>query len=166
MTRAKHGLTRTPEHRAWLAMKNRCHNPRGEKFKYYGGRGIVVCDRWRNSFLDFLADMGPRPSSKHSLDRKEVNGNYEPSNCRWASKLEQVRNTRSNVVAIINGERVHITDASRNLGMCRSSIKERMKKGWSIERAFTEPKSAHAIARGCTRFNSLEQQQAEARKLK
>lgn len=155
-----HGRTKTPEHRAWLAMKNRCYNERGETFKYYGGRGISVCARWLDSFDNFLADMGPRPTSRHSLDRIDVDGNYERGNCRWATQLVQVRNTTSNVAAIIDGERVLITDASQRLGLSRSSIRDRIKKGWSIERAFTEPRG------GSTQFRSLLDQQIEAMKLK
>lgn len=85
---------RTAEYRAWAAMKTRCYNPKIIHFEHYGGRGITVCDRWLNSFENFLADMGERPSSKHTLDRKEVNGNYSPENCCWATKTEQSRNQR------------------------------------------------------------------------
>jgi hypothetical protein len=83
-----------PESTVWGAMKRRCYNKNSPEYKYYGARGITVCERWRKSFSDFYADMGPRPSPKHSIDRIDVNGNYEPSNCRWATQLIQSRNTR------------------------------------------------------------------------
>ena len=91
---SKHGQSRTPEYRAWRGMKARCTNPNGHKFKDYGGRGIAICERWQHSFEGFLADMGPRPSSEHSLDRIDNNGNYEPGNCRWATRLQQMQNQR------------------------------------------------------------------------
>jgi hypothetical protein len=87
-----HGLYGTPENRVWASMRDRCRNPNASGFRHYGGRGITVCERW-NSFENFLADMGPRPQGS-SLDRIEVNGNYEPGNCRWATPAQQAINRR------------------------------------------------------------------------
>lgn len=91
-----HRLTKSPEYRSWASMIARCENPKYHHFHRYGGRGIRICERWRNSFELFLSDMGPRPSLKHSLDRKDNDGNYEPGNCRWATAKEQ-RLNRSNM---------------------------------------------------------------------
>ena len=92
--RKTHGKTRTAEHRVWSDMKNRCTNPKNRAWKHYGGRGIRVCKRWLNSFENFLSDMGERPDGL-TLDRYPDNdGNYEPSNCRWATWKQQRKNRR------------------------------------------------------------------------
>jgi hypothetical protein len=83
----------SPEYRIWVAMRQRCRDPRHGSFKYYGGRGIAVCERWK-SYENFLADMGRKPSPAHSLDRIDNDGNYEPTNCRWATRTEQNKNKR------------------------------------------------------------------------
>lgn len=93
----KHGGRRTPEYAVWSRMVRRCHNPDAAAYNLYGGRGITVCEAWRKDFAAFIADMGPRPSSKHSIDRINTNGGYSPDNCRWATALEQVRNRRTTV---------------------------------------------------------------------
>jgi hypothetical protein len=90
--------TRTKEYNTWSGMKYRCYNPKCNRWSSYGGRGIIVCDRWLNSFENFYADMGKKPGPEYSIDRIDVNGNYEPSNCKWSTSVEQSNNRRKNMI--------------------------------------------------------------------
>ena len=121
----------TPEYTAWCGMIGRCYNSNNRKFKDYGGRGISVCDRWRDSFISFLEDMGEKPSASHSLDRIDNNGNYEPGNCRWATVKEQSRNKRNVTFIEIDGISMTAAEWAKLSGQKYETILYRIKKGWS-----------------------------------
>lgn len=129
----KHGWFGTPEYSAWTSMKQRCTNPKCRNYPNYGGRGIRVCERWESSFEAFLADMGPRPSRKHSLDRENNNGNYEPGNCRWATVRQQARNKRTSRVLTVAGESATVAEWADRAGLGRSTVKERLRRNWTPE---------------------------------
>ncbi len=139
-----HGKTNTPEWRAWWKMILRCYEPTREGFHNYGGRGIRVAKMWRGpeGFVAFLAHVGKRPSSKHSLDRfPDRNGDYKPGNVRWATITEQNQNTRKNVMVTFNGETRCITAWARITGIHDETIRLRLKSGWSAREALTVPPS-------------------------
>lgn len=130
-----HGMQGTPTYTSWRKMKERCHNPASDQFEWYGARGITVCQRWRESFAAFLADMGERPAGT-TLDRwPDVDGNYEPGNCRWATKTQQARNTRTVVWVEHEGQRVRLRDFCEQHGQSFDRIYQRMEAGLSFEQA-------------------------------
>lgn len=135
----KHGGFGTPEYEIWHGMIQRCHNSNCKDFPRYGGRGIVVCEKWRSSFAAFLEDMGPRPSPQYSVDRERVNGNYEPGNCRWATVKQQQRNRRSNRLVMVDGKEVTVTEAAELHGLPKSALFIRLKNGWPLDRALNTP---------------------------
>ena len=126
------------EYGTWAAMKARCSNPNNKRWHRYGGRGIKVCDHWID-FRNFLADMGLRPSMKHSLERIDNDGNYEPSNCCWAMPKDQGSNTVRNRWLEWNGRRLTVYQAVRETGFTRGCIEKRLSMGWPIEDALTRP---------------------------
>lgn len=135
----QHGLTGTPTHNIWGTMIQRCTNPNSMAFKHYGARGITVCERWL-TFENFLADMGERPSTDHSIDRYPDNaGNYEPNNCRWATATEQARNTKTNKILTHNGQSRCIAEWAELTGIKYETIRRRLHFGWTVEEALTRP---------------------------
>lgn len=133
-----HGRSKTLVYKAWAAMKERCLNPANIHFESYGGRGITVCERWRNSFADFIADMGERMSGC-TLERIDNNGNYEPGNCKWATRREQQRNRRCNRILVVNGTAKCISAWAEEMGVTFSVISNRLSYGWSDEEAVLTP---------------------------
>jgi hypothetical protein len=101
----KHGMAESPEFASWMKMIARCEDPKNNRFPRYGGRGIRVCGRWRSAFLNFFTDMGFKPTPKHSIDRIDNDGNYEPGNCRWATATQQLRNYSLNKTITAFGEK-------------------------------------------------------------
>lgn len=134
----KHGMCRTAEYRAWSGMRDRCNRKGNAAWRYYGGRGITVCERWQ-SFENFLQDMGLRPSRQHSIDRINTDGNYEPGNCRWATKKEQSNNSRANNIISFQGQQRTLAEWADHTGIPRNTIKLRQRRGWPIERMLSEP---------------------------
>lgn len=119
---------------SWRNMNARCYGRARPDFAYYGGRGITVCDRWRESFAAFLADMGLRPTPQHSLDRIDNHGNYEPGNCHWATRTEQMRNTRGVRLLTHDGLTLTMSAWAERTGIKYGTIVSRLYHGWSIQR--------------------------------
>lgn len=120
-------------------MKARCLNPNATGFESYGGRGVTVCDRWKDSFDNFLSDVGNRPTPDSELDRIDTNGNYEPNNVRWSDRKVQTRNRRNTIWATIDGETLCLKDWCTKLGLNYNSVSARIRYGWSPEKALLDP---------------------------
>jgi hypothetical protein len=133
-----HGLAQSPEYKVWRTMKARCYSPNNLKFKNYGGRGITICPEWLNSFAQFISDMGRRPSEKHSIDRIDVNGNYEPDNCKWSTPIEQGRNKRNTHYLDTEWGLISIAEASEKSGVKIGTIHRRIKYGFSGNDLFSK----------------------------
>lgn len=136
--RAGGPLSKTPEYRSWAGMHERCSKATRSDFKHYGGRGIRVCARWC-TFERFLSDMGLRPSTRHSIDRIDVNAHYTPKNCRWATDTEQQRNRRNNVKITFEGAEYTIRALAEKLNADYALFRPRIRAGWPVERALAEP---------------------------
>ncbi len=134
-----HGMSGTKTFRAWLSMKARCYNSRVNKFKNHGGRGIRVCERWRNDFVAFFSDMGECPQDL-TLERIDNDGNYEPANCCWADWHQQARNRRDTFFLTMNGKRKCIADWADEYGIKKHTIRARIFiYNWSVKKAITTP---------------------------
>ena len=128
----KHGMSHTPEYEAWKSMKNRCRPdyPVKKTNRLYGGRGIRVCEEWKKSFVSFLECVGNRPSPFHSLDRIDVNGDYESGNVRWATKKQQSRNTRCALLIRIGRKVLSLVEWAEVSGICKNTLQARLRRGW------------------------------------
>lgn len=137
-TNTTHGNSKKREYPVWIGMIRRCLNPDSNSFKRYGGRGIKVCERWRDSFENFYTDMGPRPPGS-SIDRIDNDGDYEPKNCRWATWIEQCRNRRNNRLIEHSGKIQTLSAWAIETGIDGDSISSRLKAGWTVADALTTP---------------------------
>lgn len=145
----KHGQCKTPTWYTWSQMVKRCTHPGASNYEHYGGRGIRVCDAWL-SFEGFLADMGVKPDGM-SIERKDVNGNYEPGNCIWIPVAEQMANRRDNIRVHVDGKQMALSQACRVLGINYARTITRMRrKGWSFEKAASEPPRHNRSSKAAT----------------
>lgn len=140
-----HGMRHSPEYSVWCGIKERCNNPNAECYARYGGRGISICPRWQNSFEAFFEDMGPRPTPNHSVERKDNAKGYDPSNCRWATRVEQGQNKRNNILISARGLTKTAAAWGRITGIKQATIYYRIHNGWTAERAITGAKTFKKI---------------------
>jgi len=137
--KTKHGKSKSSAYRSRGCMIQRCHNPNYSEYYLYGGRGIKVCSQWRNSASVFLEDMGEKPKD-YSIERRDVNGNYEPSNCYWASPTQQGRNKRNNLIFEYEGKRKNLSAWAEEFGLRPETLRRRIVVSmWPLEKALTHP---------------------------
>lgn len=150
----KHGHARkgmlTTEYMIWSGLRQRVLNADSRSYPRYGGRGIGICKEW-DSFETFLADMGPRPSLLHSLDRKDNNGDYEPGNCKWSTKAEQANNRRDNRHIEFGGKKQNISQWAKELGISKYRIYQRLNNGYSPEQCLSVTCLPNGLAKGLPR---------------
>lgn len=152
-----HNLSYTKIYKIWYSIKNRCNNPKHHAYKDYGGRGIKICYEWQNSLVEFEKYMGKRPSEKHSVDRINPDGNYEPGNVKWSSPYEQANNRRDNIKLSYNGKTQTITQWATELNIKPATIASRKHNGWTDEEILTIPIKNNVILS----FNGEEKTLAE-----
>ena len=136
-----HGMTNSPEYKTWSGIKRRCLNKNDARYHHYGGRGILICERWKNSFEAFLYDMGEKPHGNYSIERIDFNGHYEPTNCKWIKNEVQQKNKRSNVILSSSGKTMILSDWAKETGLSASTISARLRYGWSVDDALSKPLS-------------------------
>ncbi len=134
----RHGMTGSKVHKIWTQMKYRCLTPTSHAYDRYGGAGIFVCDRWL-IFENFFEDMGYPPSKKHSIDRIDGTKGYSKENCRWATSMQQSANLKTNKKITLNGIVYNEREFARVIGISRSTLRSRLRRGWSIERISNVP---------------------------
>lgn len=135
-----HGLSDTRLYEIWTDMKQRCYNPRSVAYEYYGGRGIAICDEWKNDFMAFYSWANENGYADNlTIERKDFNGNYEPDNCCWITLFEQQGNTRRNTFLTNNGEKHTVAEWARIKGVRPGLIWGRLGRGWSVEDALNVP---------------------------
>lgn len=138
--KSANGLSKTRINNIYHNMKNRCNNPKNYRYKNYGARNIKVCDEWQNSFLSFYNwAINNGYNEKLTLDRIDVNGNYEPNNCRWVSLKQQFYNRTNNVYYIVNGEKKCLAELCKEYNMPYQTVRRRLRKGKDIITALTTP---------------------------
>jgi len=137
-------FTMSREYIVWSHMRDRCRNPRNKRYDRYGGRGIKICERW-DDFAVFLSDMGSRPSPQHTIERNDNNGNYEPENCRWATRQEQNSNQSHTRLLVAFGRTQSVSAWARELGIRRESLRDRLAKGMPIEDAVSIAPVGHGF---------------------
>lgn len=151
-----HGASKNPAYKCWRSMLERCHNPKAPNYAAYGGRGIHVCDRWREpngqGFFNFLADIGIRPSTKHSIDRSDNAGGYTPENCRWATPKEQAKNRRTTRFYADAVLREH----AESLNTVEETLRGRLRRGWNINAAISQPIKRYARRHTIYTFDGFE----------
>lgn len=135
-----HGLSKTPEYRSYKCMIERCYGDKAASSARYKEQGVTVCDEWKNSFVQFLKDMGPKPTPLHTIDRVNNDKGYSPDNCRWASKKEQATNRRNTKIVIINGVADTYGGHSEREGVCKHTIKRRFEAGLPDEMVLSKKK--------------------------
>lgn len=135
----KHSKSKTAEYRCWKSIKQRCHNENNPAYKNYGGRGIRVCDSWKNSFSNFLFDMGPKPNPKFDIDRIDNNLGYSPENCRWVDRKTNMKNTRNTHFVTFNGRTLSIMDWAEELNINPNTLYSRINiMKWDIEKVLSK----------------------------
>lgn len=138
-----HGATaggrQSAEYSTWKAMLARCYNPNNKRYKDYGGRGIGVCDEWKESFSTFLHEVGLRPSPRHSIDRIHNDRGYEPGNCKWSEPHEQMINRRKSYLVEVDQGRIALSDLAKGSGIPANTLRARLELGWTVDRATSVP---------------------------